>query len=291
MKNILSILMLSLCATFVACSDSDGGDGNPDGGNSVYVPLPGRKVASVKTTSKINGRDYSWEHKFTYDAQGRIKEINSEIVHHREYNYKFFRCNMSSNAKYRFNGNELEIEYSVARMYPDEPLMNSKENGKDRGAFNQAGVLSKFDLADFVYSGTSLNEAYFETGERFEIKHERGNVVGYVVYDIADDKVKADFSHKYGYSSIKNKTNFDFSGYFGCWGVESNVYATRMPYYASYQLAAFGMLGATSTHLPISVYNEETKMHDYGEWELDSKDCPILYTDPSGRKTTITYVD
>lgn len=291
MKNILSILMLSMCATFMACSDSDDSGNNPDAAESVYTPLPGRKVASVTTTNTVGGRKYSWEHRFAYDSEGRIKEINSSFVHHHEKNAKFYLCNITSKANYHYDGNELEVDYSVSRIYPDEPLMNSKTNDTDRGAFNNAGLLVKMGLADFVYSGTSVTEAYFESGERYEIKRERSNVTGYIVYEITDDNVIADYSNRYGYSGIKNKTNFDFSGYFGYWGVEQNMIANRMPFYASYQLAAFGMLGSTSPNLPISVYNKDKGIFEYGTWELDSNEYPVAYTDPSGRKTIITYVD
>ena len=294
MKNILTILMLSFCATFIACSDSD--DGGGSGSNeSVYKPLDGRRVASVKTTNTVNGRNYSWEHRFSYDAQGRIKEINSNFVHYSEYNARYYLCNISSNAKYSYDGNYLNVDYSVTRVYPENTVMNSKDSDTDRGVFNNAGVLTKMELADFVYSGTSLDEAYFESGEKFRIVRERSNVAGYVISDIATDVVKKDFSSKYRYSSFKNKTNFDFSGYFGYWGVEQNMVANRMPYYASYQLAAFGMLGATSPYLPmaVAVYDNDGNVtaYEYGTWELDSKDCPVLYVDPSGRKTVITYVD
>jgi hypothetical protein len=173
--------------------------------------------------------------------------------------------------------------------------MNTKDSDTDRGVFNNAGVLTKMELADFVYSGTSLDEAYFESGEKFRIVRERSNVAGYVIYDIATDAVKKNFSSKYRYSSIRNKTNFDFSGYFGYWGVEQNMVANRMPYYASYQLAAFGMLGATSPYLPIAValYDNDGNVtaYEYGTWELDSKDCPVSYVDGTGRKTVIRYVD
>lgn len=296
MKNILSILMLSLCATFVACSDSDGGDGNPDGGNSVYVPLPGRKVASVKTTSKINGRDYSWEHKFTYDAQGRIKEINSNIQDHINRNGRHYLCNKISTAYYYYNGENLEVDYDINWIFPEDMTMNTRTGNKDFGIFNSDGFLKVFKSveigvsSDFEYSGKYLTKAYSDGGFVYELNRSNGDVLGYRLK--VDDKLKDDRYSRYGYSAnFRNKINMDMSAYFGYWGVEERIYANASPLYASYQLAAFGMLGATSTHLPISVYNEETKMHDDGTWEFDSKDCPISYTDPSGRKTTITYVD
>lgn len=291
MKNILFVLLLSIGVSFVSCSDGDDGGYNPDTAESPYVALPGRKVASLKTTNTVDGRNYSWEHKFVYDALGRIKEVNSEFVHHaKDVHEKFYLCNISSIASYYYNGDELRVDYSVVKIYPEDLMKNSKDSGSDRGVFNKAGVLTKFNTADFVYSGTMLKEAYYDGGIKYYVSRDAsGNVTGFKKCDI-DENVLSDYNSRYGYSRLPNKTNFDFSGYFGYWGVEQGISAIESPYYASYQLAAFGMFGATSAYLPLSVNNVEDSLSP-GTWNLDSKGCPVSYVDPFGRKTVITYVD
>lgn len=291
MKNILFILMLALGSTFVACSDSnDDGGYDPNTAETPYKPLPGRKVASLKTTNTIDGRDYWWEHKFTYDASGRIMEIKSEMQHYEARAGDYVLCKIYSDAFYYYRGNELEVAYSLKRTYPNDlSIKNSTDSGTDRGLFNSAGVLVRFHSADFEYSGTSLRGAYFDGGVKYNVARDNsGNVTGYV-RENENNGEKDDCSGKYGYSRIRNKSNFDFSGYFGYWGVETGIYANRLPYYASYQLAAFGMLGAISSYLPLSVKDENG--NEYGTWELDSRDCPVLYTAPDGRRTEITYID
>ena len=105
-----------------------------------------------------------------------------------------------------------------------------------------------------------------------------------------------------GDANIKNKTNFDFSGYFGYWGIERAIPALYTEYYAPYHLTAFGMLGSTSSYLPLAQLARDNKgkpltddsgsqYYLYGSWELDSKGCPISFVDGSGRKTEIRYVE
>jgi hypothetical protein len=133
-----------------------------------------------------------------------------------------------------------------------------------------------------------------------------GNVTGYqtrYLNNDGKDSLVLDRSRDFMYGGIRNNTNFDFSGYFGYWGLERAVPAIATEYYAYYQLTAFGMMGATSSNLPLAllsrdkngkpVVDEETGsyLYLYGQWELDSKDCPVSYVDGTGRKTVIRYVD
>ena len=133
-----------------------------------------------------------------------------------------------------------------------------------------------------------------------------GNVTGYQLFGKNEeglDSLMLDRGREVRYGGMKNKTNFDFSGYFGYWGLERAVPAIATEYYAYYQLTAFGMMGATSSNLPLAllsrdkngkpVIDEETGsyLYLYGQWELDSRECPVSYVDGTGRKTVIRYVD
>lgn len=310
MKNLFRLIFLSLCTVaFVACSDSD--DYNADTAVSPYEPVPGRRmVAQVKTTNSIDGRDYSWEHNFTYDAQGRIKEINSNIVHYRAREFdnvtRFYKCYITSQANYYFKGDKLSVEYSVSKEYPDYPDWNTRENGKNNGQFNKNGTLASFLSLDFIYSVTQLQEAHADGGHVYvPYRDASGNVTGYQIrYHNNDgmDSVVLDRSRDFLYGRIKNKTNFDFSGYFGYWGLERAIPAIATEYYACYQLTAFGMMGATSSNLPLAQLARDEKgnsqtdesgspLYLYGNWEFDNQDCPISFVDGSGRKTEIRYVE
>lgn len=296
MKNILTILMLSLCATFIACSDGDDDSYNPDTAESVYKPFAGRKVSALKTTRTVNGRKYSWEHKFTYDAKGRISKINSNIQDHIKREGKYYLCNRISNACYYYKGNELEVEYAISWNFPENMMMNISNEGKDHGIFNSSGFLKTFRSveigvsSDFTYNGKTLVESNCDGEFVYELNRTNGNVLGYRLSK--EGEVKEDCYSYYKYSAtFRNNINMDLSAYFGYWGVEEKIYANASPFYAAYQLAAFGMLGTTSPNLPKSAYNEETKSYEDGDWDFDEKGYPVSYKDPFGRVTEIIYAD
>ena len=310
MKNILKLMLFAFMAvSFAACSDSD--DYNADTAVTPYEPIPGRRlVAQVKTTNNIDGRVYSWEHNFSYDALGRIKEINSNIVHHRAVNFdnvvRYYVCNITSKANYYYNGERFRVEYGISKEYPGYPDWNSRDNGKDEGLFNENGMLTKMSTMDITYSKTQLQRVYADGGNIYEPQRDgRGNVTGYVqryLMNEGSDSVVFDRSNDFLYSGVKNESNFDFSGYFGYWGVEQGIYANRVEYYAAYQLAAFGMLGATSNYLPSAMLSRDAKgniikddngnqKYLYGKWQYDAEGCPVSFVDGSGRRTEIKYVD
>lgn len=306
MKRFFYFLLFPLCIALVACSDSD--DYNADTAKSPYKPLVEgvRKVAQVKTTNTVDGRDYSWEHNFEYDAQGRIKEINSAIQHHyksEEFGVeRWYLCNIRSKANYYFKGNKLEVDYRVEREYPEYPDWNSVDSGSNYGTFNDDGMLEDFASIDFVYSATSLQSAYLDGGVSYEFSRSRGNITGFVKYFAPSDTVIKDRRGNYTYRSTKNNTNFDFAAYFGYWEVEQNIYVNRSPYYAAYQLGAFGMLGAISPNLPDGQLKRDSKgelvldeygqtIKEYGEWKFDGSGYPLWFVDASGRKTEIKYVE
>lgn len=295
MKTLTKLFILLLSFVAVACSDSDGY--NADTAETPYEPVPGRRaVARVKTTNTIDGREYSWEHNFTYDAHGRIKEINTGIKHHTARMFLdkvfYYECNITSKANYYYRGKKLDISYTLTGEYPEYPDWNYRESATDNFLFNDLGLLVKLPSLDLVYSATQLHKAYTDAGNEYTVRRDaRGNVTGYVVYSTAGDSIVRDKGRAYGYSQgLRNRTNFDFSAYFGYWGVEQALYANRTEYYASYQLGAFGMLGATSEYLPVSVLNGNGE-YEYGTWEMDSEGYPVSFTDATGRKTVITYVE
>ena len=282
MKNFFSIIALVLCVGVVACSEKY----DADTAESNYVPSQGKRVASLKTTYTMErdsvSYDYSFEHWFSYDAKGRIKSVNSNIVHYVAdkvfFDTIYTRCNITSKADYLYKGENLEVAYSVSREFPDDHARNNGESGVDKGVFNTAGVLTHFVATDFIYLTNSLYKCYANGNVHYIVERDgSGNVSGYMQLMTSTDEVINDKSGAYSYSTLGNKTNFDFSAYFGYWGVERAVRMISVPYYATYQLAAFGMLGAGSKDLPA------------GDWELEDGYPVSCVVD--GRKTVITYCE
>ena len=285
MKNLFPILLLSLCVGFASCNE----EYDADTAVSHYQPVPGKRlVASVKTTFVENGGEATHYHRYTYDANGRIKSVNSELV---VYSGKienfidtvYYKCNMTTSANYFYRGEELEVAYTVSIDYPDRPVYNKFSSSSNYGIFKSNGVLSRFSQSSFDYSTTMLLQSYADDDICFSVfRDSAGNVTGYKKFYASTGEVLEDKRNICTYDTSfrnKNKTNFDFSAYFGYWGVEQGVPIISTPYRAPYQLAAFGMLGSTSQHLP------------KGGWKFDEQECPVSYTDPSGRHTVITYHD
>jgi hypothetical protein len=309
-KKFFYMLLVSLATIgFTACSDNDD-DYNANTAVSPYEPAQGRRmVAQIKTTNTVDGRDYSWEHNFQYDAQNRIRQIDSRFVHYRAVKFanttRFYRCNITSQANYYFEDEKFRVEYTLSREYPEFPEWNSTESGKDHGLFNSNGTLAKISAIDLEYNATQLQRAYSDGGIKTEVARDAsGNVTGYRKYRMMNaeqDTLIIDRSNDFRYYRDANRTNFDFSSYFGYWGIDQLLYANNTEYYASYQLAAFGFFGATSSHLPYGmlardgkgnvVMESGTPKYLYGNWEFDSQNCPVSFTDGTGRRTEITYIE
>lgn len=297
MKHLFSILFLSLCVAFVSCDEVY----DADTAESHYQPIPGRRlVASVKTTFEENGGEATHEHHFAYDAKGRIRTVNSNLVIYSPvvmdyYDTVYYKCNMVMSANYFYRGEELEVAFSVSTEYPDLPGMNRYSSSSNYGYFNSNGVLERFSLASYEYSATQLQQAYTDGDICFDVvRNGDGNVTGYKKYQATSGQVHENKIGLYHYHPIRNKTNFDFSAYFGYWGVEQCVPVIARPYRAPYQLAAFGMLGATSPNLPFGIIERGADGVDnyiYGEWEFDNQDYPLSYVDTEGRRTVITYYE
>ena len=297
MKHLFSILFLSLCVAFVSCDEVY----DADTAESHYQPIPGRRlVASVKTTFEENGGEATHEHHFAYDAKGRIRTVNSNLVIYSPvvmdyYDTVYYKCNMVMSANYFYRGEELEVAFSVSTEYPDLPGMNRYSSSSNYGYFNSNGVLERFSLASYEYSATQLQQAYTDGDICFDVvRNGDGNVTGYKKYQATSGQVHENKIGLYHYHPIRNKTNFDFSAYFGAWGVEQCVPVIARPYRAPYQLAAFGMLGATSPNLPFGIIERGADGVDnyiYGEWEFDNQDYPLSYVDTEGRRTVITYYE
>ena len=297
-KGLMKLAILLLSVSFIACDNDEYSRYDADTAETPYKPIEGRRmVASVKTTNTIDGRNYSWEHKFSYDKQGRIKEVNSQIMHHHykeAFGYsRYYACDITSKANYYYFGEAMDVVYSVERQYPEYPDWNTSVSGKDEGRFNASGVLTKYSVLDLEYSATSLNTAYIDGGRRYEIvRGKGGNISGYRLYDDVAETLMLDYSNRYEYSYDKNKTNFDFSAYFGYWGVEQEIPINSSAYYAPYQLAAFGMLGSGGQYLPLGmVFTDSAGNEIFGQWELDRDGYPLSFVDAYGRKTIVTYVE
>lgn len=302
MKNLLSILALAMCLGIVSCGE----DYDADTAQSPYTPAPGKRlVASVKTTFFENGGENIHEHRFTYDAKGRIKTINSNIVIYTPDvvdNNGFidpvvYKCNMTSSANYFYRGEELEVAYTISTDYPERPDKNRISSSSNYGVFNSNGVLGRFSQASFEYSATRLDKAYADGDISIAVHRTTGdNVTGYKKTVSTTGEVLEDKSGLYHYHPKENRTNFDFSAYFGYWGVEQCVPMIARTYRAPYQLAAFGMLGATCRHLPWGYVGKDAdgkqELH-YGKWTFDESGVyPLSYVDPDERITTeITYYE
>ena len=297
MKNILSILSLLLCMGVVSCKE----EYDADTAVSHYQPAPGkRRVESVKTTFVEDGGENIHHHRFAYDAKGRIKSVNSEHVIYTPvienyYDTVYYKCNMATSANYFYRGEEIEVAFSVSTDYPERPAFNRLSSSSNFGIFQSNGVLARFSQASFDYSATMLLQAFADGDICFDVTRDAdGNITGYKKYITTTGRVLEEKSNIYHYHPVKNNTNFDFSAYFGHWGVEQGVPIIARSYRAPYQLAAFGMLGATSPYLPFGVIEKGADgkaVRLYGEWEFDGSGCPVSYTDPYGRKTVITYCE
>ena len=290
------IFLLLISLSLVACGEYYGYDA--DDAESPYVPKQGvHMVKKLKTTSEYNGHEYSWEHNFRYDAHNRIQEVSSNMSFYAEDEWLgYYLGKRKSSAKYYYLENNIDVVYTVSFEYPDYPEKNATYNGTDEGVFDpEKGVMSKFSALDFVYSGNVLTSAYADGGRRYEItRSERDyNVTGFNLWDDFSETIIVGKGNECDYSyQLKNNTNFDFSGYFGFWGVEEELVPNASPYYAAYQLAAFGFFGTTGKYLPLGksrVTGDGEKIK--GRWELDEKERPVLFTDSSGRKTVVTYYE
>lgn len=304
MKKFFWIFMMAAAVVFTACSDdSEGYDA--DSAVSNYVPSQsGRKVASLYTTNVIDGREYSFRHNFTYDKQGRIKEVNSEIQHHRLWNTVDGRlqntpCNITSNAKYYYKGEFIDVACSVVGKYPEKPSWDYSRSFTDGGRLNDNGHIITYSQPPYEgfeceYNFTNLRSVAFDGGYLFDILRDAaGNVNGhrFTGYDKAGNDSTSTRAGRYQYTAVKNKTNFDFAAYFGYWEHERFVSALSSWPYATYQLAAFGFFGSCGNYLPLCDSSLADDFSATDLWEFDEMVCPVKYTAPDGRVTEITYVE
>lgn len=281
MRKFLYMLVLPLVAAIaVSCTQDDDDNYNADAAVTSYAPVEGFVVASVKTTKENNGRLFSWEHKFTYDAKKRIKRIDSDIVHHQKASSgKWYICNISSQANYYFKeDNIMKVRYNISRSFPDYEKWNNTLSGVYSGTFDAEGRLMNFGPYDCEYSGGTLYKVYFDNSRIYTLQRDSySNIKGYVC-DSMDVRI-ASQQDIYNYEPIaRNNTNFDFSAYIGNWVVEREIPDCVSWPYAPFQLAAFGMLGYGGVNLPS------------GDWEFDASGAPVLFTDDRGYRTEIKYV-
>lgn len=292
-KNFLGFSIFLASLSFISCDSNEYAGYDADNAESPYVPRENvRMVKSVKSVNRIGGRDYSWEHTFEYDKHNRIKEINLSVIHHRKVASEYYLCHITSKACYYYLDKTLDVCYDIKWEYPEAPSENTSVKGKDEGIFGSSGNLLKISSLDLEYSGNTLVKAYSDGGRRYEITRTRDCVNGFKLYDDYLDTIISDKGDIYKYAYDKNNTNFDFSGYFGYWGIESEIPYNSIPYYASYQLAAFGMMGSTSPYLPLGkAVTADDGSVAYGKWSFDDKGYPVEFMDSDGRRTVVTYIE
>ena len=299
MKKYLYMFMLLAAVSFAACSD-DEGSYNPDKAESTYIPSAGRKVASLHTTHSIDSRDYSWKHNFSYDAKGRIKEVHSVMKEWEKYtpsvsNLELYKeCDITSTAHYYYYGDKMDVKYSVKYSYPDYPSWNYSVKYTDSGVLNADGYISRYVAAynglslgfECQYRGDKLDEVNYDGGYKCEITRDESSCVNGYIYT-GDEGVT---NNGYIYENLiglVNRTNLDFSAYFGYWGHERYIGAMSAWTRASYQLAAFGFFGARNQYLPLWKKSDAV---DGTPWSMQGG-YPVKYTSPSGVVTEITYID
>lgn len=283
MKKYFKFLLLLPLAAIVASCSSDDEEYNADTAITPYEPLPAetyRMIKSIKLTQDYNGRNYSWNYDFSYDAQNRIKSVDCDIVAH-EYSpkkKKWYKFNGNTTMNYYFIGeNVLKIVSMVNKEYP-ETGENKSLTTNYVGQFNNSGALIHFGQFDAVYSGNILQEAHLDNERVYTFYRDRyNNVTGYRCDSV--NKVLADYSNIYNYVTIENNTNIDLSGFIGNWVIEREIPLNEQGNYPILFLAAFDMLGTRSQHLPD------------GTWAADNKGYPSSCTLPSGKKLKIEYME
>lgn len=288
MKKYLILLLLPFSFAVASCSDDNDNftpfeEGyNADDAVTVYQASDMRKVKSVEMAVEKDGRGYSWKYNFSYDAQNRIKAMDTECVTHWYYdtNKRWYRINRSTHAEYYFKeGNQLKIAYSVSEEFPAYTDWNNTMTEWYAGRFNDDGFLASFATFDCVYSGATLKNIYIDGGDQYEIVRSQDCVSGYIHTPLAASDTVTNRPNIYKYTRIINKTNLDFSALFGNWVVEREIPGCEEWPYAPFQLAAFEMFGTRSQYLPL------------GDWEFDADNCPVAVTLPQGYVCKITYED
>ena len=274
--DIFSALLL--CMLAAGCSSDD--SYNADTAESYYKPeVYDRMVSAITMTQKYaDGKNCEYKYEFLYDAQNRIKEINST--------WKYFPnisgvgkklCNTSVNARYFFEGEALTIKCRQENVFPGNEEWNSVTNKNYSGAFNKDGVLSQFHSFDCEYQGLLLTKAYFDGGYELGLGYDRTNniIKAYSIDSLGNPKDNETI--RYSYTQKVNRTNFDFASFFGYNIIEASIHKPNSAVYAPFQLGAFGMFGARGINLP------------QGEWEMDSEGYPVAYSNSEGRRYVITY--
>lgn len=282
MKKYFKFLLLLPLFAFVAACSSDEEEYNADTAVTPYKPLPAetyRMIKNIKLTQNYNGRDYSWNYNFSYDAQNRIKNVNCDIAAHAysDKKNKWYRLNRNTSMNYYFTGeNMLKIVTVVNDEYP-ETGENKSLTTNYIGQFNNAGALVHFGQFDCVYSGNVLEKAYVDNERIYTFYRDRNNnVTGYRCDSI---NKTYDYPNTYKYNTIENYTNIDLSGFIGNWVIEREIPVNESTDYPILFLAAFDMLGTRSQYLPD------------GAWAADNKGYPGSCTLPSGKKLKIEYME
>ncbi len=279
MKKHFALLFM-LAAFFAAACNSDNEGYNADTAISHYKPLPStsyRMVRGILMEQTYNGRNYSWDYVFTYDAQNRIKNVNCDIVTHaKDGNGKYHKITGAVSMNYIFESENI-MKINTIINDPDH-IINEDSNYKYAGEFNENGLLDNFAVFGCEYShGGTLNKAYMDNERIYTmLRDDKGNVAGYRCDSVGN--VLANYPQKYEYSAISNKTNIDIAGFVGNCDIEREIPGNENKQYPIVLLSAFDMLGQRSPNLP------------KGSWVLDSDRCPTEGTLSTGIKLTIRYM-
>lgn len=276
MKKYLSILLISTSLFATASCSSDDDSYNADDAVTSYNPMPSdiyKTVKGIKVTQNYNGKDYSWDYNFDYDAHNRIKSVNCDIVAYaKDDKGKYHKVTGTISTDYRFEDNNmLVVDSRITNI-------NFNDNSSYRyvGEFNRAGYLEHFGPFSCVYSSSNrLSEAYLDNERKYSFEYEEryGNITGYVC-DSVNKRVEQ--HNIYEYHSKTNKTNIDIAGFIGNCIIEREISGNENKSYPILFLSAFDMLGTRSNNLP------------EGNWVIDNN-LPLNAVLPTGQKLEFRY--
>lgn len=276
-QTFLYLTLLSIIAlATIGCSKSDD-EYNADTAPSYYKPgVYERMVDSILITSTVDGRDYSWNYNFIYDAQNRIKEIRGLR--------KFYESSLKQNCEetiiskyYFFDNVTLGVEYFY-NIYIPKTGQSGNRQGKYYGCFDGDGKLISFDSFDCEYEGLILNKVYTDYETSFALEYDRYNniIKTYQLDSLGTNPIEKTIL-EYEYSNKKNNTNIDFASFLGYNIAERNIQWNKLHPYEYFHLGAFEMFGSRSYHLP------------KGEWTFDEEGYPVKYISPKERTYIIKY--
>lgn len=279
MKKHFTLLFMAASLFMVACSSDDEGY-NADTAISHYTPMPQddyRMVQGIKMTQLYNGRNFTWDYTFDYDAQNRIKNVNCDVTTFAKDNSgKYHKVTGAITMNYIFESENIMKIHTTITSEP-QGIINEDSEYKYAGEFSNDGRLTDFAVFGCEYSmGGRLSKAYMDNERVYSMSHDgMGNITGYRCDSV--NKVLADYPNKYEYSVALNKTNIDIAGFMGNCVIEREIPGNENEMYPIVLLSAFDMLGQRSPGLP------------KGEWSYDAQGSPVKGVLSDGIELNIRY--